>query len=89
MSETGKTYLIFRYDEEEQYLYKTIFINEKQFEWEYYSDQKYIFCFDVLKLPHELLTIWKGNLNQGWDYPLQFQFHVAQTYFDRYIKDEG
>ena len=89
MSETGKTYLIFRYDEEEQYLYKTIFINEKQLENECFSNHQYIFCFDVLKLPHELLTIWKGNLDQGWDYPLQFQLHVAQIYLEQYIKDEG
>lgn len=45
-----------------------------------------IFIFDILRLPLDLLLIWKGGPVQGYDFPIEFQHHVASTYFDSYAK---
>ncbi len=50
-----------------------------------YREKDLAFVFDILKLPVPLLTIWKGNMMQGWEYPIEFQLHVAETYFKQYI----
>ena len=92
----NKMIILFEYDEDsKQYIDNVRFLTEDrmkilhEFETkECYGVKKYeAFWFDITKLPKELTTIWKGNPYQNWEYHLNFQYHVAETYLERYSFD--
>jgi hypothetical protein len=91
----NKRIIIFEVDDQDKYFDSIYFRSEElaKERLKYRRDHEYrkndkLFIFNITRLPKELTTIWKGSSYAGWEYPIEFQYHVAETYLLPYLIED-